>query len=342
MHRPLRLTLDRAALQHNWRWLAERAGTACGAAIKADGYGIGARETMAALLDAGCRDFFVSNWAEAEELGQIPEGASLAVLHGVGPDDAAAALGSTARPVLNSVEQVQRWKAIAPRRSCDVMVDTGMNRLGLRPDETAALEGLSIDTLHSHLACADEDHPLSAQQLERFSDLATAIAARRYSLANSAGICLGADYSFDLVRPGLALYGGIPRHEAEGLIRQVARVEAVVVQRRTIRAGESCGYGATFVADADTETAILNIGYADGYLRSFSARGTAFVGEFALPVLGRVSMDLIAVGCDAAPRLKEGDWVELDYNLPDAAAQSGLSQYELLTTLGHRFDRNWR
>jgi alanine racemase len=342
MHRPLRLTLDRAALQHNWRWLAERAGTACGAAIKADGYGIGARETMAALLDAGCRDFFVSNWAEAEELGQIPEGASLAVLHGVGPDDAAAALGSTARPVLNSVEQVQRWKAIAPRRSCDVMVDTGMNRLGLRPDETAALEGLSIDTLHSHLACADEDHPLSAQQLERFSDLATAIAARRYSLANSAGICLGADYSFDLVRPGLALYGGIPRHEAEGHIRQVARVEAVVVQRRTIRAGESCGYGATFVADADTETAILNIGYADGYLRSFSARGTAFAGEFALPVLGRVSMDLIAVGCDAAPRLKEGDWVELDYNLPDAATQSGLSQYELLTTLGDRFDRNWR
>jgi alanine racemase len=183
---------------------------------------------------------------------------------------------------------------------------------------------------------------LSARQLELFSDLATAIVAQRYSLANSAGICLGRDYSFDLVRPGLALYGGIPRREAEGNIRQVARVEAQIVQRRTIRAGESCGYGATFVADADTEAAILNIGYADGYLRGFSARGSAFAGEFALPVLGRVSMDLIAIGCDAAPGLKEGDWVDLDYNLPEAAAQSGLSQYELLTTLGGRFERRWR
>jgi alanine racemase len=342
MHRPLRLTLDRAALQHNWRWLRDRAGTACGAAIKADGYGIGARETLDALFEAGCRDFFVSNWAEAEALGAPPDGASLAVLHGVGPDDAEAALISSARPVLNSAEQVERWKAIAPGRPCDVMVDTGMNRLGLRAEETAALDGLAIDTLHSHLACADEDHPLSAQQLELFSDLATAIPARRYSLANSAGICLGADYSFDLVRPGLALYGGIPRAEAQGHIRQVARVEAVIVQRRTIPAGESCGYGATFVAEADTEAAILNIGYADGYLRGFSARGSAFAGEFALPVLGRVSMDLIAIGCDAAPGLKEGDWVGLDYNLPDAATQSGLSQYELLTTLGDRFERRWR
>jgi alanine racemase len=342
MHRPLRLTLNRAALQHNWRWLQQRSGTACGAAIKADGYGIGAPETMNALFEAGCRDFFVSNWAEAEELGPFPDGASLAVLHGVGADDAESAIGSTARPVLNTVEQVARWKAIAPGRPCDVMVDTGMNRLGLRPDETGVLDGLSIDTLHSHLACADEDHPLSAQQLERFSDLATAIAARRYSLANSAGVCLGPDYSFDLVRPGLALYGGIPRREAEGQIRQVARVEAQIVQRRTIRAGESCGYGATFTAEADTEAAILNIGYADGYLRGFSARGSAFAGEFALPVLGRVSMDLIAIGCDAAPALKEGDWVELDYYLPDAAAQSGLSQYELLTSLGDRFERVWR
>jgi alanine racemase len=342
MHRPLRLTLDRAALQHNWRWLQQRAATACGAAIKADGYGIGARETMDALFEVGCRDFFVSNWAEAETLGAVPAEASLGVLHGVGPDDVEAALESTARPVLNSVEQVERWKAIAPRGPCDVMVDTGMNRLGLRPDETAVLDGLSIDTLHSHLACADEDHRLSAQQLELFSDLATAIAARRYSLANSAGICLGSDYSFDLVRPGLALYGGIPRREAEGEIRQVARVEAQIVQRRTIRAGESCGYGATFTAEADTQAAILNIGYADGYLRGFSARGSAFAGEFALPVLGRVSMDLIAIGCDAAPELREGDWVELDYHLPDAAAQSGLSQYELLTSLGDRFERVWR
>jgi alanine racemase len=342
MHRPLRLTLDSAALQHNWRWLAERAGTACGAAIKADGYGIGAREAMAALFEAGCRDFFVSTWSEADELGEVPEGASLVVLHGVGPEDVEAALGELARPMLNSVEQAARWKEIAPGRPCDVMIDTGINRLGLRPEEIASLDGLAIDTLMSHLACADEDHPLNVKQLERFREVAAAVPAKRYSLSNSAGICLGRDYAFDLVRPGLSLYGGVPRREAEGHIRQVAHVDAVVVQRRTIRAGESCGYGATFTAEADTEAAILNIGYADGYLRGFSSRGSAFAGEFALPVLGRVSMDLIAIECDAAPDLKEGDWVEIDYDLPTASAQSGMSQYELLTTLGDRFERRWR
>ncbi len=341
MHRPLRLTVDSAALVSNWRALAEQAGVPAGAAIKADGYGLGAREAMKALRGAGCRDFFVSIWAEAAELGEIPDGARLAVLHGVGPDDVGAALQFNATPVLNSVAQVARWKEVAPGRPCDVMIDTSMNRLGLRPDEVSALEGLSIETLHSHLACADEDNDLNARQLQRFQEVASAVPAKRCSLANSAGIFLGRDYSFDLVRPGLALYGGIPRPEAQGRIQQVARVEAQVVQRRTIRAGESCGYGATLVAETDTEAAILNIGYADGYLRGFSSRGAAFTGEYALPVLGRVSMDLIAVGCDAAPDLREGDWVEIDYDLPTASEASGLSQYELLTSLGSRFERRW-
>jgi alanine racemase len=341
MHRPLRLTIDRSVIQSNWRWLQERAGVPAGAAVKADGYGLGARETTDALIEAGCRDFFVSTWAEAEALGNLPENVSLLVLHGVGPDDAEAALRLRARPCLNTVEQLARWKDIANGRPCDVMVDTGMNRLGIRPTEIDALAGLTIDTLHSHLACADEDDPLNEMQLERFRVVASAIPSKRYSFANSAGICLGRDYSFDLVRPGLSLYGGVPRAEAEGNIRQVARVEAQIVQRRNIPAGESCGYGATFVAKEDIEAAILNIGYADGYLRGFSSRGSAFAGEYALPVLGRVSMDLIAVGVDAAPGLKEGDWVEIDYDLPSASKQSGLSQYELLTTLGSRFERRW-
>jgi alanine racemase len=182
---------------------------------------------------------------------------------------------------------------------------------------------------------------MNAMQLERFRAVASVVPARRYSMANSAGICLGRDYSFDLVRPGLSLYGGIQRPEAEGHIRQAARVEAQIVQRRRIPAGETCGYGATFHAREPTEAAILNIGYADGYLRGFSSHGSAFAGEFALPVLGRVSMDLIAVGCDAAPELREGEWVEIDYDLPSASNQSGLSQYELLTTLGSRFERRW-
>lgn len=312
-----------------------------GAAIKANGYGLGAREAMRTLHDAGCTTFFVSTYAEAEDLGPVPGDSALVVLHGPGANDAETAIQSEARPVLNSAEQVARWKAIAPDRTADVMVDTGMNRLGLRADELAVLDGLSIETLHSHLACADEDSTMNARQLAAFREVAAAIPAKRYAMANSAGICIGRDYSFDLVRPGLSLYGGVPRPEADGLVRQVVRVDAQVVQRRTIRTGESCGYGATFVAPADTQAAIVNIGYADGYLRGFSARGTGFAGEFALPVLGRVSMDLLALGCDAAPDLKEGDWVELDYDLPTASEASGLTQYELLTSLGSRFERHW-
>jgi alanine racemase len=341
MHRPLRLTVDRTAVQENYRWLCKRAGVPAGAAVKANGYGLGAREAAHTLHQAGCRDFFVSTWAEAEALGPLPLGTNLVVLHGVGPQDVDAALEVIARPCLNSAEQVARWKAIAPDKPCDVMIDTGINRLGLRPSEIGVLEGLQIGTLHSHLTCGDEDSPLNAMQLERFSAVASAVTAQRYSLSNSAGVCLGPDFSFDLVRPGLSLYGGIPRDEADGNIRNCIRVDAQIVQRRVIPAGESCGYGGTFVAKTDTEAAVLNIGYADGYLRSFSSRGSAFAGEFALPVLGRVSMDLVAVGCEARPELKEGDWVELDYDLPSASQQSGLSQYELLTTLGSRFERRW-
>jgi alanine racemase len=341
MHRPLRLTIDRTAIQSNWRWLAKRAGVATGAAVKADSYGLGAKQAFAALSEAGCRDFFVSTWAEAEALGAIPADAGLVVLHGVGPDDVEATLRLGARPCLNTAMQVARWKEVAGRQSCDVMIDTGMNRLGLRPTEIGLLDGLNIDTLHSHLACADEDSAMNGMQLERFRTVAAAVPARRYSFANSAGICLGRDYSFDLVRPGLALYGGIPRAEAAENIRQVVRVEAQIVQRRLIPAGESCGYGATFIAEHDTEAAILNIGYADGYQCGFSSHGSAFAGEFALPVIGRVSMDLIAIDVDAAPELREGDWVEIDYDLPSASRQSRLSQYELLTTLGNRFERRW-
>ena len=341
-HHALRLLLDSDALVSNWHWLGRASGTEAGAAVKADGYGLGARSVTRLLGDAGCRTFFVSSWAEAEALGSMPAGATLSVLHGVGAKDMASALASDARPVLNTPGQIARWREAAPERPCDVMVDTGMNRLGIRADELHLADGLNIETLMSHLACADEDSAMNRVQRDRFAAAAATVPARRYSLANSAGICLGSDYAFDLVRPGLALYGGIPRAEAAGHIRQVAYPEAEVVQRRTVKAGETIGYGATWTTDTDTEVAILNIGYADGYLRGFSSRGSAFVGEFALAVLGRVSMDLVAIDCDAAPELREGDWVELDYDLANASQQSALSQYELLTTLGSRFERAWR
>lgn len=331
MNPPLRLRLDGDALKANWNWLSRASGTAaCGAAVKADGYGLGAKRVVAQLADAGCSDFFVATWAEAEALGPLPEGCALSVLHGVREEDMAVATSARARPVLNSPEQVARWRETG--RPCDVMIDTGMNRLGLVPGDDVS--GLSIQTLMSHLACADEDSAMNERQRRDFAAIGTS--AQRRSLANSAGICLGTDYAFDLTRPGLALYGGIPRAEAAGHIVQVAFPEAQVVQRRSVVVGDSVGYGATFVAPRDTEIAILNMGYADGYLRAFSAKGSCGGGRF--PVLGRVSMDLIAIDVTGAA-VSEGDWIDVDYALPEAAELSGLSQYELLTGLGRRFRR---
>jgi alanine racemase len=344
-HSPLRLTLDGEALVTNWRWLeAQGPGAACGAAVKADGYGLGARDIVMRLANEGCRDFFVATWAESEALLPWLGGACVSVLHGLAEEDAPRAGGSPARPVLNTPLQVERWKTAGKGRPCDVMIDTGINRLGLSPDQVGEgiLDGLEIDVLMSHLACADEDEAMNGRQRSAFAEIAGRVPARRRSLANSAGICLGADYAFDLTRPGLALYGGIPRREAAGHIRQVVRVEAQIVQRRRVEAGGAVGYNSTWTARAPAEIAILNIGYADGYLRGFSGTGRARLPRGYAPVVGRVSMDLTAILVDEAPELKEGDWVELDYSLPAAAAQSGLSQYELLTTLGGRHQRVWR
>ncbi len=337
MTAPLRLQLDGAALAANWRWLATQSGpAACGAAVKADGYGLGAHAVVKLLAQAGCRDFFVATWDEAERLGPLPSECALSVLHGPRAADMRTAIASPARPVLNSAEQVARWKPT--QQPCDVMVDTGMNRLGISARDVAdgLLAGLRIDTLMSHLACADEDSAMNARQRKSFAALD--VPAKRRSLANSAGICLGSDFAFDLTRPGLALYGGIPRREALGHISQVVYPEAEVIQRRHVSAGDSVGYGATFVAERDIDVAILNIGYADGYLRRFSGRGSCGGGR--LPVIGRVSMDLIAIDVSAS-EVGEGDWVALDYALPAASEASGLSQYELLTGLGVRAERRW-
>lgn len=341
---PLRLRLSSDALVANWRWLARQSGAAaCGAALKADGYGLGARAVMRHLAAAGCRDFFVATWAEAAALMPLPAGVSLSVLHGVGESDMVTARMLPARPVLNSVEQVQRWRAAGEERPCDVMVDTGMNRLGLRIEEAlgGALDGLAIETLHSHLASADEDSDQNARQLAAFRTLREAIPARRYSLANSAGICLGADYAFDLTRPGIALYGGIPRGEAQGHIAQVAVPEARVLQVRAVPAGDTVGYGASWTALRDSRIAVANLGYADGYLRCHANSGGASWSGQALPLVGRVSMDLTAFDASDAARVGEGDWLRLDYDLVAASVRSGLSQYELLTGLGSRFERIW-
>lgn len=341
---PLRLRLSKDALTHNWRWLREQShGAACGAAIKADGYGLGAVAVAEALAGAGCRDFFVATWAEALKVAPVMGGCSLSVLHGVREADLAVARTLGARPVLNSAEQIALWKE-SGGGACDVMIDTGMNRLGLSMDDVAAgaLDGLTIDTAMSHLASADVDAVQNNAQLQHFIAAKARITARAYSLANSAGICLGRDYCFDLTRPGLALYGGVPpRGEAEGHIRQTVFPEAEVLQVRGVRAGEHVGYNATWTATQDCRVATINLGYADGYLRGFSGRGGAqFAGQH-LPVIGRVSMDLVTLLIPDGCAIVASDLVSIDYHLPSASAQSGLSQYELLTGLGPRYDRVW-
>ncbi|MET0137253.1 MAG: alanine racemase [Sphingobium sp.] len=341
---PLKLALDSLALRNNWRWLAQQSGGArCGAAVKADGYGLGAVEVVHHLLKVGCRDFFVATWEEALALRPHIGDASLSVLHGVREEDMPLATTLGARPVLNTPAELQRWRD-AGGGPCDVMIDTGMNRLGLDPNAINAglFEGLEVDTAMSHLACADEDHPLNGVQVMIFGSLARKTGAKRKSLANSAGILLGEKFHFDLTRPGLSIYGGSPRLESEGYIHQVVRPRAQILQRRTIRGGESVGYGATYSADRTREAAVLNIGYADGYMRGFSNSGYALADDgTALPVMGRVSMDLLIVDVTDRPSLGEGDWVEIAFDLSQATIVSGLSQYELLTGLGNRFAREW-
>lgn len=338
----LRLRLDTAALAANWRALDAVSGRArAGAAIKADCYGLGMSAALPALAAAGCRDWFVAHWQEAAAAVRHVPAAQVSMLHGPMTDaEAAYARAIGVRPVLNSLEQIRRWLA-AGGGPCDLMVDTGMSRLGLPLCDILdpVVAKLEIETCMSHLASADEDSGQNAAQLARFRDVIRTVPARRYSLANSAGIALGPDYHCDLTRPGLALYGGVPRGELAGIIAQVAYPEATVIQVRQLVAGDSVGYNATFTADRAMRVGVIAIGYADGYLRCWSGRGHVLWQGQRLPVLGRVSMDMTIVDLSAAENCGEGDWLALEYALPEAAAASGLSQYELLTLLGQRFAR---
>ena len=338
----LRLDLDAEALAHNWRTLDRLSGRArAGAAVKADAYGLGASKVVPILAEAGARDFFVAHWSEVPEvIAHVPP-SSVSVLHGPMSDaDCDFARETGVRPVLNSLEQVARWR-VAGGGACDLMFDTGINRLGLPASAAGdpALQGLEVETLMSHLASADEDVSQNAAQLASFRDIAADIPAKRRSLANSAGIALGADYAFDLTRPGLALYGGVPRGELAEEIRQVAHPRAALLQVRDIAAGAGVGYNAAFVAREPMRVGVVSLGYADGFLRCWGGRGALRHEGADLPLLGKVSMDMVVVDLAAASSLREGDWVDVPYDLPTASANCGLSQYELLTTLGRRFRR---
>jgi alanine racemase len=336
---PLRLRLDSAALVANYRHLSDLAGVPAVPAVKADGYGLGAREVVRRLEAAGARGFAVATWAEAVALDR-PD-IALLVLHGfTAPATAAAAALPHARPVLNTSAQIAAWAAAFPGRPADLMVETGMNRLGIAPsDVAAALAAVPIHTIHGHLACADEPaHPLTVRQLEAFRAVVAASHGHAHALANSAGIHWGQGFSFSAVRPGLGLFGGRPHPNAR--MHRVVTPEAQVLQVRTVPVGQTVGYGATWTAPVDSRVAILNIGYADGIPRAVAPHLGILAGKRRLPVAGVISMDMIATDCTGTD-VAEGDWLALDWDLPALAAASGTSQYELLVKLGQRFERVW-
>ena len=340
---PLRLNLHGDALVSNWRALDARSGAArAGAAVKADAYGLGVRDVVTRLRDAGCRDFFVAHWGEAAAIADLIPPNWISVLNGVGSSDVSTARELGAIPVLNTPIQVALWRD-SGGGACQIMFDSGINRMGIGPEQmgNVSFDGLEVDLLLSHLASADADVAQNAEQLGLFQQLVSAQRAHRFSLANSAGVMLGADYHFDLTRPGLSLYGGIARSGMEAFIRPVVRLSARLLQTRNVTAGTAIGYNATHICQNDTRVGTISIGYADGYLRAFSGKGTARWNDLKLPVIGRVSMDLVTLDLSSASDLAEGDWVEIDYDLATAASVTGLSQYELLTNLGSRFARVW-
>ncbi|WP_086735267.1 alanine racemase [Erythrobacter colymbi] len=335
----LRLTVDTDALAANWRALDALSGAAsAGAAVKADAYGLGVDTCVPVLRDAGCETFFVAHWSEVAGVAAHVPADRIAVLHGVLSEaDCAYARSIGAVPVINSLDQARLWQASGGGR-CHLMVDTGINRLGISLGESGdpVIGGLAIDILMSHLASADETTAMNRMQAELLREAADSIAHQRLSLANSAGIALGEAFAFDVTRPGLALYGGVPRAELEGHIRQVARVEAQIIQCRQLAPGDAVGYNGTFIANTPMRVGTVSIGYADGFLRSRGPGNALLHQGRPLPILGKVSMDMVVTDLAAAPDLGPGDWIEVPWNIADAAQQNTLSPYEMLTVLGRR------
>ncbi len=341
MPSPATLRVDLVALARNFHTLQTLTGVPVHPVVKADAYGLGADACAARLMAEGARTFFVARTAEGvalrAALGATPV---IYVLDGCLDDAAAELKASELRPVLNHPRQLRAWRG-AGGGACGVQIDTGMNRLGFRPEDAPEpFDDLAL--VISHLACADEpDHPMNQRQRDAF-----AAAAERYpgvmrSLANSGACFLGRDFAFDAVRPGVSLYGGGPEGRPDARIAPVATLTAEVLQVRDVPAGESVGYARGFVAQSPVRVAAIAAGYADGVLRACSPRGAAHVAGHTRRLLGRVSMDVCAVdvtGLDVAV----GDVVELfgpNRMLDDAAAAADTISYELLTSITARVPR---
>lgn len=355
------LTIDLGAIQNNWRYLNSHAGTAeCGAAVKGDAYGLGIGPVAKALWQAGCRSFFVTRPMEGEELRNILSEATIYVLDGMFPGQAEFYAQHNLLPALISIQEAREWAAFGRiygrKLPCAIHVDTGINRLGLSlPDyasllaETATMKDLNVTLLMSHLACADEpQHPLNQKQREAFQIVRSKLPSVPASLANSSGIFLGAGFAHDLVRPGIAIYGGNPTPVLANPVRAVARLDGAIMQLRSVEAGETVGYGATWKAPRTSRIAILGAGYKDGVPRSLSSRADnnppqVFLRGKRCPIIGRISMDMMAIDVtDLASSLTRGDRAEIlgpNILIDEAAGWAGTISYELLTRLGSRYAR---
>jgi alanine racemase len=359
------LTIDLDAIAANYRRLAALANPAqCAAVVKADAYGLGMDKVAPALWRAGCKTFFVATLAEAEALRALLPDATIYVFGGLFPGTASRFVALDVHPVLNSLAEIEEWAGMAARSGTKlptaVHIDSGMNRLGLSAAEVEAVAQqsglwsmLDLTLIMSHLACADTpEHPKSEAQRSLFDRLRAKLPKALASLANSAGILLGRAFHYDLVRPGIALYGGSAKAKGDSEFAPVVRLDARIAQLRDVPAGETVGYGATRTVKRPSRVATIAVGYADGLFRALSvgedeAGLSVYVGSHAAPILGRVSMDLISVDVTGVPEefARRGRWVEVigpRVSLQTLADRARTIDYEILTNLGPRALRRYR
>ena len=349
------LEVDLAAIVSNWRKLrALHGGGEVAAVVKADAYGLGAAHVAPALHAAGCRHFFVAHLQEALAIRALLPAAMLSVLNGIVPGDEADYAAHDIDPVLGSLDEIERWAALARRlgRALPALlhVDTGMNRLGLDRRELsivqqdhARLAGISLRYVMTHLVASEvPEDPLNDAQKTRFEAACAGLPPAPRSFSNSSGIFLGAGWASDLARPGAALYGINPTPGRKNPMHPVARLRARVLQCRDVPDGESVGYNATWRASGTRRVATVGIGYADGWKRSLSGRGHALFDGAPVPLVGRVSMDLTNFDISDHPAIGPGSWLDLiGPGLPaDTVAEwAGTNGYEVLTSLGARLRR---
>jgi alanine racemase len=355
------LTIDLAALCRNYQKLSAAVAPATAAAVvKADAYGLGAEQVSKALHAQGCRHFFVAHLLEAVRLRPLlPNDTQIFVLNGLQPEAEITCVKANIVPVLNSLEQFRRWSLTAQKLGrvlpAVLQFDTGMSRLGVPPEERSALAAelkgcgsIEILFIMSHLACSDEvDNRQNVDQLAEMRLIAAEFPDLDVCFANSGGVFLGGDYHGVLARPGIALYGGAPTAGRPNPMEPVVRLDVAVIQARTVPARTRVGYGGAHVTSAKTRLATIAAGYADGLPRSLSDCGAVFYDGVRLPIVGRVSMDSITVDITALPEgtLSLGSLVEVlgpHQTLEDVAEAAGTISYEILASLGRRYERRYR